>query len=120
MSLIKDLSHLCLSGIFIRNGAQAFLSPGPRVDLVANAGIPQPNLAVELNGAVMVIGGVLLALGIAPRLAAAILIACLIPTTFVGHAFWKEENEATRKNHQTQFAKNLGLIGGLLMVLIAG
>ena len=66
MSMIKDLSHLCLSGIFIRNGAQAFLSPGPRVNMVANAGIPQPNLAVELNGALMVIGGVLLALGIAP------------------------------------------------------
>jgi len=120
MSMIKDLSHLCLSGIFITAGAQAFLSPGARVNKVADAGIPQPNIAVELNGAAMVICGVLLALGIAPRLAAAILIICTVPTTIVGHAFWKEESETARKNQQIQFAKNLGLIGGLLMVLIKG
>ena len=46
----------------------------------------------------MVLGGVLLALGIKPKLAAALLAICLIPITLVGHQFWGEENVA--KNMQ--------------------
>ena len=115
--MLRTLGHLLLSGIFISGGADAFLKPGPRVTKVADAGIPTPEQAVQLNAAVMVIGGAALALGIAPKLAATILIAVLIPTTIVGHAFWKEKDAAGRKMQLTQFFKNLGLIGGLLLVL---
>jgi putative oxidoreductase len=117
MSIAKSLGHLLLSGIFIAGGTQAFIEPGGRVNKVAEAGIPKPKQATALNGAVMVIGGILLASGVAPRLAAAMLIGTLVPTTIVGHAFWKEENEMGRKNQRTQFFKNLGLLGGLLLVL---
>ena len=65
----------------------------------------------------MVIGGTLLGLGIAPKVAATMLIGSMVPTTIVGHAFWKEETGPGHQNHLTQFLKNLGLIGGLLMVL---
>ena len=74
---------------------------------------------VVLNGAAMVIGGAMLALDIVPKLTAAALIGSLVPTTLVGHAFWNEESEAGRKAQQTQFMKNLGLIGGLLLGLAA-
>jgi len=100
MSIAKSLGHLLLSGIFISGGAQAFMEPGGRVSKVADAGLPEPKQAVELNGAAMVIGGALLGSGIAPKLAATILIGSLVPTTIVGHAFWKEENEVGRKNLQ--------------------
>lgn len=115
--MLKSLSHLLLSGIFVIGGANAFIQPGGRVNLVDKAGIPEPERAVVLNGALMVAGGTLLGLNIAPKLAALILLGTLIPTTAVGHAFWNEENEANRRNHQTHFLKNLGLIGGLLLVL---
>lgn len=59
----------------------------------------------------------MLALDVAPRLAAAGLIGCLVPTTLVGHAFWKAGDEAARRTQQTQFLKNLGLLGGLLLVI---
>ena len=119
MSLIRTLGQLSLAGVFITGGSQAFLTPGRRVETVAKAGLPEPEALVEINGAVMVVGGTLLALDIAPKLTAAALIGSLVPTTLVGHAFWKEESEATRKAQQTQFMKNLGLIGGLLLVLAA-
>ncbi len=117
MSMVRSLGQVCLSGIFILGGANAFAQPGPRTDKVANAGIPAPKQAVTLNGAAMVIGGTALALNIFPKLAAFLLIGVLIPTTLVGHPFWKEESESARKMQQTQFLKNLGLIGGLLLVI---
>ena len=121
MSLLKNLSHLPLASIFISSGAQAFLGPRPQqVSKVADAGIPNPDLAMELNGAAMLVGGIMLALGFAPRFASAILIASMIPTTLIGHPFWKEKDEAGRRNQQIQFLKNLGLLGGLLKVLVEG
>ena len=119
MSLLRKLGQMFLAAIFITGGSQAFLAPGNRAKTVAKAGLPEPESMVVLNGATMMIGGTLLALDIAPRLTAAALIGSLVPTTLVGHAFWKEESEAGRKAQQTQFLKNLGLFGGLLLVLTA-
>ena len=115
--MIRTGTRLLLSGIFIVGGWGAFSNPGGRPKKVAAAGIAQAEQAVVLNGAVMILGGLLLGLGIAPRLSAALLIGSMIPTTFVGHPFWKEEPGPERENHLIQFLKNLGLIGGLLMVL---
>jgi len=109
--------QLLLSGIFIYGGWGAFSKPGGRPKLVAAAGIPEPERAVVLNGAVMIFAGFLLGLGIAPRIAAALLIGSLIPTTLVGHPFWKEEPGPEREKQMLQFLKNLGLISGLVMVL---
>ena len=117
MSLLRKLGQMSLASIFITGGSQAFLQPGNRVKTVEKAGFPEPEAMVILNGGVMMVGGTLLALNIAPKLTATALLGSLIPTTLVGHAFWKEESEATRKAQHTQFMKNLGLIGGLLLVL---
>jgi uncharacterized membrane protein YphA (DoxX/SURF4 family) len=76
-----------------------------------------PELAVRANAANMVVSGSMLALGILPRFAAAMLIGSLIPTTVVGHQFWKAEGPQAG-NQLTQFLKNLGLIGGLLAVVV--
>ncbi len=117
MKLITWLGQLLLSVIFIQGGSSAYLEPGNRPARVAKAGIPEPELAVKANGALMVFAGIALALNLWPKLAATALLASLIPTTLVGHPFWEEEEEGPRKMQQTQFAKNLGLIGGLLLVL---
>lgn len=115
--MLKTLGRLCLSGIFILGGADAFKAPGPRAQKVEGAGIPEPETAVKVNGVTMVVAGAMLALGIAPKAAAGALIGTLIPTTLVGHAFWKEETAQAQSMQRTQFLKNLGLIGGLLWVL---
>ena len=116
--MLKTLGHLFLSGVFITGGADAFLKPGGRVDKVSHAGIPEPEKAVVLNGAIMVVGGAALALGFFPKLAALVLLGSLVPTTLVGHPFWQEKDAASIKNQQVQFMKNLGLIGALLLVLV--
>lgn len=115
--MLKSLGRICLSGIFIVAGAEAFKSPGPRTDMVEGAGIPEPETAVKVNGATMVVAGIMLALGIAPKAAAGALIGTLIPTTLVGHAFWKERQPKSQSMQRVQFLKNLGLIGGLLWIL---
>jgi len=115
--MLKTLARLFLASIFIIGGANTFINPDGRASKVAAAGIPKPRQATILNGALMVVAGSMLALDIAPKLSAALLAGLLIPTTFVGHPFWKEQNPRDRANQQVHFLKNLVMLGGLLTVL---
>jgi uncharacterized membrane protein YphA (DoxX/SURF4 family) len=117
--MLRRLAEICLSGIFIIAGFEAAKEPGGRVKKAEAFGMPDPEMAVRANGAAMVAGGAALALGIVPRLAALGLIACLVPTTLAGHRFWEEES-AARSGQRLQFLKNLGLIGGLVLVIAPG
>lgn len=116
-----------LASIFVVGGLDALRHPGPRVakaatfadKVAAPLGLPEdPELLVRANGAAMVAGGGLLALGRFPRLAAAVLAGSLLPTTAAGHPFWVEQDPAVRAQQRTQFLKNLGLLGGLLLAAV--
>ena len=117
MSLLKTAGHVLLAGMFITGGYGAFKQPGGRVTKVENAGIPMAHQATILNGGTMLIAGTTLAVGVFPKLSALLLLGSLIPTTFVGHNFWDEDEPQTRRNQQTQFTKNLAMMGGLIAVL---
>jgi uncharacterized membrane protein YphA (DoxX/SURF4 family) len=73
---------------------------------------------VRANAAVQVVGGVMLALGIAPRLSALALTASLIPTTLAGHSYWALDDPDARKLQRIQFHKNMAMIGGLLFAVL--
>lgn len=64
-------------------------------------------------------GGLLLLTGMYTRIGALLLIAFLVPTTFVMHDFWAFEG-AERQLQQAHFLKNLSILGGLLVVLGVG
>ena len=106
-----------LGVMFVKLGFDAARSPGPRAEKAAGLDLPlDPELAVRVNGAAMVLGGAALIVNKLPRLAALGLVASMIPTTMAGHGFWELEG-AERKAQEIQFYKNLGLTGGLLLAL---
>ncbi len=118
MPMLRTVARACLAAPFVVLGYEAAAEPGGRVDLAAGMGVPEPELAVRVNGAAMVAGGVALGLNVLPRTAAAGLVASLVPTTVAGHAFWRQEDPGARKTDRIQLLKNLGLLGGLLAVVV--
>jgi uncharacterized membrane protein YphA (DoxX/SURF4 family) len=114
---LERTGSLLMSGIFVQGGWLAFKEPGGRAKKAAKLGLPEPELMARANGLAMATGGVALAVGVKPKLTAALLIGSLVPTTLAGHRFWEEETEQGRVAQQTQFLKNLGLIGGLLILI---
>lgn len=76
-----------------------------------------PATLVKLDAAVKVGAGLALAFGKFPRLAAFVLAAGLVPTTLAAHAFWEHEDPQAKATQQTNFLKNMGLFGGLLLVI---
>jgi uncharacterized membrane protein YphA (DoxX/SURF4 family) len=90
---------------------------GPLTDMVP--ALPDDaRTLIRVNGAVQVGAGLLLATGRWRRLASVALIGSIIPTTFAGHRFWEEDDEAARQQQTVHFLKNLGLLGGLILAAV--
>ena len=117
MSILRIIARLLLSVVFISGGYNTLTKPGHRMKTLSNVGLPESEPLVRANGLTMLAGGVLLVSGLAPTLAASILAAALVPTTVAGHAFWKESDPQVRAQQIAHFAKNLSILGGLLLEL---
>lgn len=108
------LAQVMVAAPFVVLGIDAARQPGGRVDLARDFGVPNPEVAVRANGVGMAVGGLALATGILPRAAAVGVAALMVPTTLSAHAFWRDDDPATRGTNRIQFWKNVGLVGGLL------
>jgi len=130
MTPVHTVARALLAAVFIRSGVQAFTDPdkladrakpfadkwGPTLDSV---GLPtDARTLVKLNGGVQAASGLLLATNTLTRPAALALAGSLVPTTMAGHDFWAHEEPAQKAAHRTQFLKNLGLLGGLLLAAV--
>ena len=127
MTLVRRVARPLLATVFITGGLDALRHPAARAKAsqpIINAisgplGLPDdPELIVRANGASMILGGAMLATGRLPRIASTALAASLLPTTVGAHAFWNESDPQKRKEQQTQFAKNLSLLGGVLLAAV--
>ena len=117
-----------LASIFVISGVRVAINPDSRVDAAKRVTdrvgplltkidprLPSdPRTLVRVQAGVDVLAGLMLASGKLTRPAAAVLAAGLLPTTYAGHPFWKLP-QPERAQHQTQFLKNVGLLGGLLL-----
>jgi uncharacterized membrane protein YphA (DoxX/SURF4 family) len=125
MSMPRRAARMMMAALFIRGGIEQLRQPEPLADTAEPVTTPiadrVPQLPndttqlVKLDGAVKVVGGVLLVTGPFHRPAALALAGSLVPTTLAGHRFWDESDPAARAQQQINFLKNLGLAGGLLL-----
>ena len=127
MTLVRRVARPMLAAMFVVGGLDQLKHPGRKVDtaqplvekIAPAIGLPDDTeLLVRANGAVMVGAGSLLALGWLPRIASTALVATLVPTTIAAHSYWQEQDPEVRARQRTQFLKNLGLLGGLLLAAV--
>lgn len=117
MSPTRTLARPLLASMFIAGGFDALKHPGHRPELVAKAGLQDPEKLVRINAATQLIGGLALATGRLPRLSALALAGSLVPTTYIGHPFWSEDDKGVKQTQRRQFLKNLSMLGGLLLAV---
>lgn len=132
MKPVRSAARAMLGVIFITSGARTAADPQPLVNRARSVTdrvgpmlarvhprlSPNARTLVRANGAAQFVGGLFLATGHFTRPAAALLAGSMVPTTLAGHAFWRESDPTQRHLHQTQFLKNLGLVGGLLLAVV--
>jgi uncharacterized membrane protein YphA (DoxX/SURF4 family) len=80
-------------------------------------GVPFASLLVPLTGVQIMAGALMVLLGIWADLGAALLVAFLLPTALMMHAFWKASEPMERQQEQIHFLKDVALAGAALMML---
>lgn len=124
--IVRRIARPMLAGIFVWGGINALRYPAAHVPaaepvtkpLAAKTQLPDDTeLLVRANGAAMVAGGALLATGKAPRLASALLLGTMVPTTAT-HNFWAESDPQAKAGKLTQFIKDVSLMGGLILAAV--
>ena len=114
MKYLPLAARVCLSLIFLKAGISHILGYSNTVGMMAEMGLPIPSLLLIFTIIFQILGGLSLLLGYKVKLGSILLILFLIPATLVFH------NPIGDASQINDFLKNIGLIGGLLMVIYAG
>jgi uncharacterized membrane protein YphA (DoxX/SURF4 family) len=118
--LLARVARPLLGAVAVADGVTTLLNPKTKIDstapLVAKAPV-NPALVVQAGAAVKIAAGLMMALGRAPRLAAMLLTAELIPATVADQPFSGPAGD--RKARQASFLSNCGQLGGMLLAASA-
>jgi putative oxidoreductase len=107
------LAVLFITGgiLFFRRGDFAFA-----LSVISSYKLPFPRLLLMGTMAIQLICGAMLLVGWKAGWAASVFLVWLVPATAVFHPFWRAP-PAQAPNEMFHFLKNIGIAGGLLMVV---
>ncbi|HEY9769402.1 MAG TPA: DoxX family protein [Coleofasciculaceae cyanobacterium] len=114
MKYLPLAARVCLCLIFLKAGISHILGYSGTVEMMAGMGLPIPYVLLIFTIAFQILGGLSLLLGYKVKIGSILLILFLIPATLAFH------NPLGDPSQINDFLKNIGLIGGLLMVIYAG
>ncbi len=127
--LIRRIARPLLSVVFIGQGIDSLRNPKLAAEAAAPAvgglqalpgpvgsSIPSdPQTFAQINAAVQIGGGLLLATGKMPRVASAALALTVLPANLGAHMFWTEADPQRKAEKRQGFLTDLSLLGGLLI-----
>ena len=131
--LVRRIARPLLAAPFVYGGISTLRKPQDRVpgarpvvEKITHAADKQlpvqlpkdVELWVKADAAVNVVAGALFGLGRLPRLTALVLAGSIVPTTLAGHRFWEHTDPTERFGQISNFLKNAGLLGGLLLAAV--
>jgi putative oxidoreductase len=117
MSALFVLGRTIFGGFFAYNGINHLQHSREIGQYADSKGVPAAEQAVQATGALLLIGGVSVMLGLKPRQGLAALIGFLIPVSLQMHRFWDEQDPQKRQNDMVHFMKNMALVGAALAML---
>jgi uncharacterized membrane protein YphA (DoxX/SURF4 family) len=111
------LGRILLGGYFAYNGFNHFRMITMMSAYAQMKGVPVPKASVAFSGALLLIGGLSILLGVYPTVGVVALTLFLIPVTYLMHAFWKIQDPMARMGEMVNFTKNAALVGAALTLL---
>ena len=113
------LARVLVSALFLLTGWQKMTGFAGTVGYMRSVGTPLPEVAAVVSVVMELFVGAALLLGIWVRPLALLLFLFTFGTALIGHHFWTMQ-AAARHENQLNFFKNLGIMGGLLLLSITG
>lgn len=118
MKYIVVLGRFLFSFIFITSSINHFKEQ--TIQYAASHGVMMPDILVPAAGVLAMLGGISILLGWKAKLGGWLIVAFLVPITFIMHNFWTLEDPQAHQIQMTMFMKNLSMLGGAFLITYFG
>jgi len=112
--------RLALGIIFVLSGYGKLTGLAAFAASLAAHGVPAAGLLAPIGATVEFVGGFLIVLGLQTRYAALVMIMFVIVATAISHRFWQYADPQQFRMQQTNFMKNLAILGGFVLAFATG
>jgi len=113
-------ARVLMGWIFVDAGWRKLFAMDGFIQSLATRRVPYASVMGWIGAVVEFLGGLAILLGFWTRCAAIAIIVFVIVATAISHRYWEFTEPAARRMQQGQFAKNLAIIGGFLLMMITG
>jgi putative oxidoreductase len=112
------IGRILLGWIFVRSGYGKLFN----IDAVAATFPPRgiPAFMAYISVPVEFFGGLALIFGLATRYVVMIMVVFTLVATFSSHRYWEVTDLAARRVQDTNFYKNLAMLGGFFFLFVCG
>jgi putative oxidoreductase len=117
MDVVALIGRILFAALFLGSAFGHFSQSEAMAGYAKSRGVPQARLAVLGSGALILVGGLMVLLGVWMDLGALLLVIFLVPTAVLMHPFWKETDPMAKQNEMVSFNKDIALAGAALLVL---
>jgi putative oxidoreductase len=112
--------RVLMGWIFVESGWRKLMGMDAFVAGLVTRHVPYATVLGWIGAAVEFVGGLALVLGAWTRCGALMIIVFTIIATLIGHRYWEIADAAARRMQQSHFAKNITIIGGLVLLFVTG
>jgi len=113
------VARIAMAALFIPGGLRHLMDLGAFAAMLHKQGVPGADVLAPIGACVEFFGSIAVLVGFQLRIATLLLILFTIIASFIAHRFWEFEG-AARQMQQTNFFKNLAIIGGFCALWSAG
>lgn len=113
-AFLVPVARAFFAAIFLKSGPSHF--DPHTIAYAASTGLPFASFLVPASGVLAFLGGLSILTGWQARWGAAAIVAFLVPVTLAMHAFWAVKDPMAASMQYAMFLKNVGLLGGALLI----
>lgn len=114
MDVLLLIGRILFAALFLGSAMGHLTQTAAMAGYAESKGVPSAALLTRLSGVMLALGGLSVLLGLWGDLGALLLLAFLVPTAVLMHAFWKESDPMAKQMEMIQFNKDIALAGAAL------
>jgi putative oxidoreductase len=119
MDVVFLIGRILFAFLFLGSAVSHLTKTQAMAGYAQSRGVPAAAPATIGTGVLILVGGLMVLLGVWGDLGALFLVAFLLSTAFLMHAFWKETDDQAKQMEMVQFSKDIGLAGAALAFFVA-
>jgi putative oxidoreductase len=119
-SFLLLVGRVMMGWIYVESGFRKLTGMDAFITSLVRRGVPYPTVLGWIGAPLEFFGGLALLLGAWMRCATIAMIVFTVVATLIGHRYWEIAEPVARRIQQSNFAKNITIIGGLILLYVTG